>query len=562
MIDVIYLARGVNGGLNSAIEFLNSYNEFPVGCEHKLHFAVKGFEDLPEDYEKLKDLANKSNINFIDLPDDGFDFMAYYRVANILNNQYIFCLNTHTKILYANWLKLYQAQFEKNPNLKFMGAFGSWQRNPNISVNFDKEIPPENTEERKIYWDKYKDLIVKSRKKTIAKINYHIRTNAIMIERELFIEFMQGKEPKYKFEVYQYESGENSLTNFVLEKGYDIGIINADGEFFVKEEWNKSSTFCCISGDKALFSDNQTKYFEDLAPNYKYFRYLDVWHKAYVAKRKEDIQIFSIYNKLPVFYWNIPPLFLYSEVHNPIQTNCANNKSLNILCDHTGDNISGKNYHFGELTAHYWIWKNYIPQNPNMKYIGFAHYRRLLSLKTNPLANGGFQRPYIHVNGDKFWNLLADQVMDKHYFDLVNDYDFCLSIPYQFLQLNVKDQYIASKHSKLYLYLMQEIILNTYPEYAEAIQKVLGEKKLYLSTLFIMKTEYFIEFCEWIFPLLFILEEKIKNEVQNEKNTRVFAYLHERFFNVWLYKKLQGQDLKVLECPIYFCEDWDEKNIA
>ncbi len=47
------------------------------------------------------------------------------------------------------------------------------------------------------------------------------------------------------------------------------------------------------------------------------------------------------------------------------------------LRDNTGDNISSRNPSFCELTAHYWVWKNFLPQIPETEVVGFCHYRRL-----------------------------------------------------------------------------------------------------------------------------------------------------------------------------------------
>ncbi len=43
--------------------------------------------------------------------------------------------------------------------------------------------------------------------------------------------------------------------------------------------------------------------------------------------------------------------------------------------DNTGENISKKNTYYGELSFHYWYWKNKLNLDSN-KWFGFCHYRR------------------------------------------------------------------------------------------------------------------------------------------------------------------------------------------
>jgi len=44
--------------------------------------------------------------------------------------------------------------------------------------------------------------------------------------------------------------------------------------------------------------------------------------------------------------------------------------------DNSGVNISSKNKFYGELTFHYWLWKNKLKSIQNNKWIGFCGYRR------------------------------------------------------------------------------------------------------------------------------------------------------------------------------------------
>ena len=65
------------------------------------------------------------------------------------------------------------------------------------------------------------------------------------------------------------------------------------------------------------------------------------------------------------------------DVIVPIHVGSKESKeSLEYLKDSSGDNISGKNKNFCELTGIYWMWKN-IDAN----FYGMMHYRRYISLE-------------------------------------------------------------------------------------------------------------------------------------------------------------------------------------
>ena len=53
--------------------------------------------------------------------------------------------------------------------------------------------------------------------------------------------------------------------------------------------------------------------------------------------------------------------------------------------DNSGDNISHKNKFYGELTFHYWLWKNKLKDIEKDKWIGFCGYRRFWKNESNGL---------------------------------------------------------------------------------------------------------------------------------------------------------------------------------
>ncbi len=62
------------------------------------------------------------------------------------------------------------------------------------------------------------------------------------------------------------------------------------------------------------------------------------------------------------------------------------NFSSNWLRDNTGDNISSKNSSYGELTFHYWLWKNKLEELNDNEWIGFCAYRRFWGQKSDKFS--------------------------------------------------------------------------------------------------------------------------------------------------------------------------------
>ena len=51
-----------------------------------------------------------------------------------------------------------------------------------------------------------------------------------------------------------------------------------------------------------------------------------------------------------------------------------------------------------------------------------------------------------------------------------------------------------------------------------------------------MRKELFYNYCEWLFDILFTLDKRIDISSYDKYQTRVFGFLAERLFNVWLMK--------------------------
>ena len=68
--------------------------------------------------------------------------------------------------------------------------------------------------------------------------------------------------------------------------------------------------------------------------------------------------------------------------------------------------------------------------------------------------------------------------------------------------------------------------------------------------MFVMKRSLFDEYCTWLFDILFELEKRTDMTGYDTYEARLFGFMSERLFNVWL----ERQNLKKVEIPVVFLE--------
>lgn len=221
------------------------------------------------------------------------------------------------------------------------------------------------------------------------------------------------------------------------------------------------------------------------------------------------------------------------KVYLPLHVGRDGKQDLGYIGDNTGDNISVKNANYCELTGLYWAWKNL-----ECEYIGLCHYRRYFSKKS--------------VGKDKKAAILHKDDYEK----LLQRYDVLLPTKRNYYIETVRSQY-EHAHNKRDLDEVGKIVKELYPEYSEAFTKVMNRTKLHILNMFVMKKEKFDEYCKWLFDILSELEKRIDISNYNQYEARVFGFLSERLFNVWLEK----QNLNCCEMPVVFLEkqDWIKK---
>jgi hypothetical protein len=268
-IALVYLARGIDGGLASASEFFGSYHRHPAGVPHAFYVIAKGWPDRAT-YSALIDAAPRAS-RVVDLPDDGFDLTAYHRLARDLREEWVCFLNTFSVIESDRWLERLGGALA-SPGVGIAGCFGAYgtlqPRLQNLVFNTweaAKTKPPKAVLGELLAYAGDRWRTARSNDRFPAFPNPHVRTNGFMLARETFLAFWQGKPiPQTKRSVCAFESGSAGLTRFIEARGQRAVVVGADGAVYEKDQWLESRTFRVPLNPNNMISDNATRrYFAD-----------------------------------------------------------------------------------------------------------------------------------------------------------------------------------------------------------------------------------------------------------------------------------------------------------
>ena len=67
-----------------------------------------------------------------------------------------------------------------------------------------------------------------------------------------------------------------------------------------------------------------------------------------------------------------------------------------------------------------------------------------------------------------------------------------------------------------------------------------------------MNNQYFNEYCEWVFNLLFKIEKKIDFSTLNNYDRRIIGFISERLLNVFIYKKSKENGVRIKELSVIY----------
>lgn len=169
------------------------------------------------------------------------------------------------------------------------------------------------------------------------------------------------------------------------------------------------------------------------------------------------------------------------------------------LADDAGDQISGRNRQFCELTALYWIWKN-----ARQEVVGLEHYRRHFLL------------------GERWLSDMKER-----------EIDVILPTPLYVapgIAQNYRERHTASDWE-----FMMDYIKKIYPDdYKEAL--TFFDTNLYSPcNMFIMKKRVLDDLCAWLFPIIFICAEH-GGEKEDSYQNRYPGFLSERLMTFFFEK--------------------------
>ena len=248
---VVHLVRKQNG-IASLAQFLKSYWQHDAGLAHDLVILFKGFKDENDSSPHRALLANLSyQPLFVD--DSGFDVGSYFTAARVCAFEHLCFLNSYSEILSEGWLRKMH-EYIRNAEVGLVGATASYESmnfRPRLTWSTLKKALPKLT-------DNIRLALAGGRVRFPPFPNYHLRTNAFLISRDLMLQLKVGTMGS-KMDVYLFESGSESMTRQILAKGLRALVVDRNGKAYDKERWADSRTFRIGEQENLLVADNQTR---------------------------------------------------------------------------------------------------------------------------------------------------------------------------------------------------------------------------------------------------------------------------------------------------------------
>lgn len=336
------------------------------------------------------------------------------------------------------------------------------------------------------------------------------------------------------FSIYKLGNHTNVIP-YLKENAELLGIQKLNNDFFHKDTSNEIK-YLWVRHDMSqsvmangIWHTSDKKVPLNLKDDFGYQPHIDSEIQTNTdTKPKIDTQIFVL------CYKNVDYAIPNNSLYTPLQ--CGAEVFKDDVCeakDNVGDSISERNQYYAEVTGTYWIWKNAAQK---YKYIGQCQYRRQMLFGENEDFNALF---------------------GKHDAILGGRIDFGCSVYEQYKKWHNTDDLDA----------IERIIDELFPHYKDDYKRyILNGNVLYSHAGFIMKSEDFDRYCEFLFTLIHAHEKMFNinsiSDIQRHisvsmkindigKQRFVYGFLAERILTLFSLHNFKN----ILEVPYVLMED-------
>lgn len=188
----------------------------------------------------------------------------------------------------------------------------------------------------------------------------------------------------------------------------------------------------------------------------------------------------------------------------PLHVGASEHADIGFQRDDTGDNISGKNANYCELTGLYWAWRNLL----DAETAGLVHYRR------------HFRGAHGIATGSELLAALGDKPC-------------LLPKPRNYFIETTYSQY-AHAHHAVDLDTTRAILAERHPDFLPAFDSVMRSTRGHRFNMFVMRRPLFDEYSAWLFDVLFELERRLDISSYSPYDARVFGFVAERLLDIYL----------------------------
>jgi hypothetical protein len=215
--------------------FAESYRRHPAGADHRLVVLLKHVR--PANLrDRCEVVARDLGAECLDIPGIGLDLDAYRMAADRVAAPVLCFLNTASEILGAGWLGHLRDALARSG----VGIAGTTASNESLLDAAPAPLRP---------------LL---RRRYPPFPNPHLRTNGILLERELMRQ-LEWRPTRRKQDAWALENGANSLTRQVASRGQRALLVGRDGACYEQEQWATSRIFRSGGQENLLIADDRTR---------------------------------------------------------------------------------------------------------------------------------------------------------------------------------------------------------------------------------------------------------------------------------------------------------------